>query len=316
MQERGPWLVLILSLPPHPSSLRVRAWRKLRAIGAVALKNSVYLLPWSAEHQEHFQWLAQEVQKDRGEATLLKVDRVENMKTGEVIRIFRDARDRDYQDLGRRLRKLLQSLDRRATPAVAARREAELARLVRELEHVREIDFFEAPGAREVERLRETIQSRLRPKGERPARGPALDAAALRGRRWVTRPRPHVDRIASAWLIRRFIDADAEFLFAAPEDFPADAIPFDAVGAEFGHQGDDCTFETLVKRTGLRDPRLGHIAEIVHEADLRDGKFSRDEARGVDLSIRGLLAVLKEDQDVLAHGLILFDGIYASVDRR
>lgn len=316
MQEPGPWLVLILSLPPHPSSLRVRAWRKLRAIGAVALKNSVYLLPARPEHLEHFQWLAQEVQKDRGEATLLRVDRVENMKTAEVVRLFREARDRDYRDLARRFRKLLQGLDRKVTPAVAARRQAELARLTRELDHVREIDFFEAPGAREVERLRETAEARLRPRGEGPARGPLLDPATLRGRRWVTRPRPHVDRIASAWLIKRFIDADAEFLFAAPEEFPPDAIPFDAAGVELGHQGEDCTFETLLKRTGLRDPRLRQLAEIIHEADLRDEKFPREEARGVDLAIRGLLAVLKEDQEVLAHGLILFDGLYAAVERR
>jgi len=138
----------------------------------------------------------------------------------------------------------------------------------------------------------------------------------LRRRRWVTRRRPHVDRIASAWLIKRFIDPDATFLFADPDDFPADAIAFDTPGAELSHVGEDCTFETLMKRAGLRDQRLTRLAEIVHEADLRDGKFPRDEARGIDVVIRGLLAAHPDDHDVLTHGLALFEGLYAGASRK
>jgi hypothetical protein len=132
----------------------------------------------------------------------------------------------------------------------------------------------------------------------------------------VTRPRPHVDRIGSAWLIKRFIDPDAQVVFARPEEFPEDAVPFDALGTEFGHQGEDCTFETLLKRSGLRDRRLAQLAEIVHEVDLRDEKFHRDEARGVDLAIRGMLGTFKDDQEVLAHGLVLFDSLYAALGER
>src|SRR5438034_757372 len=184
-------VLLIVSLPPNPSSLRVRVWRRLRAIGAVALKRTVYLLPDSPDHYEHFQWLAQEIQRAGGEATLLRVD-----------------------------------------------------------------------------------------------------------------------RIASAWLIKRFIDPDATFVFADPREFPTEAIQFDTPGAELSHVGDDCTFETLIKRAGLRDRRLTRLAEIVHEADLRDGKFPRDEARGIDLVIRGLLAAHSDDHEVLTHGLALFEGLY------
>jgi hypothetical protein len=140
---------------------------------------------------------------------------------------------------------------------------------------------------------------------------PTLDLRALRRRDWVTRPRPHVDRIASAWLIKRFIDPEATFMFAGPAEFPPNAIPFDTPGAELSHDGNDCTFETLLKRAGLRDRRLTHLAEIVHEADLRDGKFPRDEARGIDLAIRGFLAAYPDDNEVLAHGLALFEGLYA-----
>ena len=311
------WLLLIVSVPPEPSSLRVRIWRKLQALGAVALKNSVYLLPFTPENYEQFQWLAQEVPKSGGDATLLKVDRIENMRVDDVIRLFHKARDRGYRPLAERYRKLLPSLDRKATGATASRRDEELARLARELERLREIDFFDAPSYQEVKRLKETIEMRLHP----PSAGGAPSTAeipldSLKGRRWVTRPRPHVDRIASAWLIKRFVDLEAEFLFAPPEEFPAEAIPFDAMGAEFGHHGEDCTFETILKRCGLRDRRLGQLAEIVHEVDLRDQKFHRDEARGFDLAIRGLLAALKDDQQVLAHGMTLFDGLYATIGER
>jgi hypothetical protein len=125
-----------------------------------------------------------------------------------------------------------------------------------------------------------------------------------------------VDRIASAWLIKRFIDPAAEFLFSPPEDIPVDAVPFDVAGAELGHQGEDCTFETLLRRAGLRERKLDVLAQIVHEADLKDGKFSREEARGLDLLLRGLLAVIKDDQEVLAQGLTLFDGLYAAIGER
>jgi hypothetical protein len=316
------WLVLILSFPAHPSSLRVKAWRRLRGVGAVALKHSVYLLPFTPENQEHFQWLAQEVQKDGGEATLLTVDQIQTLKPPEVVHLFHQARDQDYRALAERYRKLLRGVDRTAkgrtaTGQTAARRGEELARLAREFERIREIDFFDAPGHQEVTRLRETIEIRFHPRAARgAARPPTTPLESLRGRRWVTRPRPHVDRIGSAWLILRFIDPEARVVFAPPEEFPEDAIPFDALGAEFGHQGEDCTFETLLKRIGLRDRRLAQLAEIVHEVDLRDQKFHRDEARGLDLAIRGLLATQKDDRDVLTHGLVLFDGLYAALGDR
>lgn len=307
----------MVGFPPRPSSLRVRAWRKFRALGAVALKNSVYLLPFSQETHEQFQWLSQEIQKGGGEAVLVKVDVIENMKSAEVVRLFQDARDREYRQLAERYRRLLRDLDRKPTSRTAARLEEEVARLTKEVKRIREIDFFDAPGFQEARRLQETIEMRVRPPSGGLGAGRAgtpLDA--LRGRRWVTRPRPHIDRIASAWFIKRFIDPEAKFLFAPPEDFPPDAIPFDALGAEFGHQGEDCTFETLLKRSGLRDLRLAELAEIVHEVDLRDEKFGRDEAEGLDLVIRGLVATLKDDHEILAYGMTLFDALHAAMGNR
>ena len=305
------WLMLIVTLPTHPSSLRVRAWRKLRALGAVALKNSVYVLPQGADRLERLQWLTQEVQKDRGDATLLRVDRIENMTEDDVIRLFHEARRADYKELADRYRKCLRGLGRRAGGRDAARAAEELARLGREVDRVRELDFFDAPGFQEVERLRATAEMHLRPEATDVAAAPLPE---LRGRLWATRPRPHIDRLASAWLIKRFIDRDARFLCAPPEQFPAEAIPFDVMGAEFGHQGEDCTFETLFRRSQLDDPRLRTLAEIVHEVDLRDGKFERPEAPGVALAVSGLAATIKDDDELVAQGLALFDGIYAALE--
>jgi hypothetical protein len=155
-----------------------------------------------------------------------------------------------------------------------------------------------------------------RPESARREPAPALDLARLRGRQWVTRPRPHIDRIASAWLIKRFIDPEATFAFARPAEFPKDAIPFDAPGVELSHQGEDCTFETLIKRARLRDRRLSRLAEIVHEADLRDGKFPHEEARGIDVAIRALLAASPDDHQVLAQGMALCEGLYATTWRK
>src|ERR1700682_1823452 len=209
-----PWLLLLLSLPPRPARLRVRTWRKLRSLGAVALKSGAYLLPLSPDRYEQFQWLAQEVQKDRGEATLLKVDRVENVKQADVIRLFQEARNADYAALTDRYRKL--------GSAKRPRSAGELARLAREMDRLGEIDFFDAPGRQQTARAREQAERRVAgpPKpGARPAG--RLDLEALKKRRWATRPRPHVDRIASAWLIKRFLDPAAEFVFAAPDEVPA-----------------------------------------------------------------------------------------------
>src|SRR3990172_2592445 len=240
------WLVLVVGLPSHPSSRRVRTWRRLRALGAVALKNSVYVLPFTPESYEQLQWLTQEVQRDGGEATLLKVDRIETMDRAALVRLFNDSRDLDYRRLGEQYRKLLQALDGKPGRRGAPRRPVELARLGRELESLRAIDFCGARGGAGVMRLREAVESRLSPADAR-AGGAAPPLGELRGRRWVTRPRPHVDRIASAWLVKRFVDPDAEFVFAPEDALPADAIPFDVVGAELGHAGEDCTFETLLR---------------------------------------------------------------------
>jgi hypothetical protein len=312
----NPLLLLLVGVPPTPSSLRVRVWRRLRSLGAVPLKRSAYLLPDTPERYEDFQWLAQEIQREGGDATLIRVQQIENVSQEDVLRLFHEPRDPDYRKLATRYRKVLKTLEQKSS-AKRARVQQELARLAKDHQRIRDVDFFGAPGGAEVRRLEEVVAMRTRPSEPmRRDERPTLDLTKLHGRRWVTRPRPHIDRVASAWLIKRFIDADAEFVFAPPAEFPKDAIPFDAPGAELSHQGEDCTFETLVKRARLRDRRLVRIAEVVHEADLRDGKYPHEEARGIDVAVRALLAASPDDHQVLAQGMALVEGLYATTRRR
>jgi len=312
-----PLLLLLVGVPPRPSSLRVRVWRRLRSLGAVPLKRSAYLLPDTPDGYEDFQWLAQEIERDGGDATLIRVAQIENVTPAEVTRLFHEPRDHDYKQLAGRYRKLLQEIDRAKTDAARERVQAQVARLAKDHQRLRDIDFFDAPGGAEVRRIEEAIAMRTRrpeaPSGAEPA---TLDLTKLRGRRWVTRPRPHIDRIASAWLIKRFIDPNATFIFAPPAEFPSDAVPFDTPGVELTHHGEDCTFETLVKRARLRDRRLTRLAELVHAADLRDGKYAHEEALGIDVAIRALLAASPDDHQVLAQGMALFEGLYATTPKK
>ncbi len=308
MRPPAGWWVVILSLPREPSSTRVRAWRRLRAMGALALRSGVWVLPARPDVTGPVQDLARQIQRLGGEATLLEVSRVENVPDAEIVRRFRQARDADYRSLAERYRRLRRALERGGR---GQRVRDEAARLAREFDRVRAIDFFDAPAGEEARRAREQLEAALA-----PAEPPAAPLGDLRGRLWVTRPRPRVDRLASAWFIRRFVDPEARFVFAPPEAQPVDAVPFDMAGVALGHHGDRCTFETLLAVTGRRESGLEALAQIVHDADLGDGKFARPEAPGLDLAVRGLLAALADDDAVLAAGLTLFEGLYAVVSAR
>ena len=176
-------LLLLVGLPPTPSSLRVRVWRRLRSLGAVALKRSAYLLPDTPERYEDFQWLAQEVEREGGEATLIRVQQIENMSSGDVLRLFHEPRDRDYRQVATRYRRVLQGLDRKS---VSPQTHEKLVRLSKDYQRIRDIDFFDAPGGAEVRRLEEAIAMRTRsPETPQPEPKPSLDLSKLRGRRWV-----------------------------------------------------------------------------------------------------------------------------------
>lgn len=314
------WLTLLTTLPPTPTRHRVGVWRKLQRMGAVRLRGSAWILPETPETTELFQWLVQEIDSFRGEATLLHVDRVGNMTPEQVTDLFHKARAPEYQLSMKGCREVLSQLDRyRASHrGSVAQLRSKLDGVKRELDRIQSIDYLETPVGRGARALWETTAKRLRALETRPPVPVGRHRTSLPppGSTWVTRPRPHIDRIASAWLIRRFYDADAKFAFADSADAARKGIPFDVLGAEFGHHGEDCTFETLIKRFGIKDRRAKVIAEIVHEADLHDGKFTRTESTGIDLAIKGLAEATPDDQDLLERGMAIFDGLYTVLKRK
>ena len=314
------WLTLLTTLPPTPTRHRVGVWRKLQRMGAVRLRGAGWILPENPETTELFQWLVQEIHSVRGEATLLRVDRVEPITDKDIVGLFHKARAVEYHAVIEGCREILRHLDRyqtnhrRGIPKLRTKLDA----MKRELDRVQGIDYLKAPAGERARSVWETTAKRLRAVESRPhaPRGQRRGALPPRGSTWVTRPRPHIDRIASAWLIKRFYDPEAKFEFADAADAARKGTPFDVLGAEFGHHGDDCTFETLVKRFGIKDRRVKVIAEIVHEADLHDGKFTRNEAAGVDLAINGLVEAVPDDRELLARGTALFDGLYAVLKQK
>ncbi|HEX5815826.1 MAG TPA: chromate resistance protein ChrB domain-containing protein [Methylomirabilota bacterium] len=306
------WLMLLATLPPTPTRHRVGVWRKLQRMGAVRLRGSGWLLPETPETTERFQWLVQEVQSVKGDATLLHVDRVETMTDAQLAALFHQARGAEYQAAMQGCREILAQLDRARPRSTSTPLRARLDAVKRELDRIQGIDYLEAPIGARARALWETTARRLRTSETGPARatGGRRRSLPARGSTWVTRPRPHIDRVGSAWLIKRFCDPEATFAFADAADAGRKGVPFDVLGAEFGHHGDDCTFETLVKRFGIKDRRVQAIAQIVHEADLQDGKFSRAEATGVDLTIRALAEATPDDHQLLERGMSIFDGLY------
>jgi hypothetical protein len=303
------WLVFSYSLPSKArSSPRVAVWRRLRANGAVSPKGGVYVLPARPDCVEAFQWLAQEVEDAKGEALLMHVDRFEGMTDQALVALFQEARRKDYEALDARIMEFQRSLRGRG-PAGDAK-EA-LARLRRELAEIGRIDFFESPAAAAAAAKLDRLEQTLAPAGAAGGRVEPAAIAAYRTARWVTRPHPHVDRLACVWLIRRFVNPRAAVRYAAAPE--PDEVAFDMPGAAFGHRGNLCTFETMVRAFALDDPGLRAIAEIVHEIDLRDGRFSRPEIPGVDAILRGWGALSDTERE--AHGIALFEGLYASLGR-
>ncbi|MFI5400849.1 MAG: chromate resistance protein ChrB domain-containing protein [SAR324 cluster bacterium] len=320
LQKNARWLVMLISLPPTTSRVRVGVWRKLKRMGAVSLKGAAWILPENGETTELFQWLMQEIESLKGEVALLHVDRIEPLHPEQVVNLFHQDRGAEYEEVRRQCEAVLASLARGSEPAPDALRrlKSRLATAKRELDRIARIDYLHAPAGDPARKFYEQAEMKLTSTGERPSKARARKAEGmppLRSR-WVTRPRPHIDRIGSAWLIKRFYDPQARFAFVKDPKAVKQDVPFDVLGVEFGHHGEDCTFETVVKRLGLKDRRLKEIGEIVHDADLQDGKFSRAESAGLDLTLRGLAATHGDDHELLEAGMGVFDGLYAALTAR
>ena len=309
------WLLLIHQLPAKPAYLRVKIWRRLQDLGAVAVKNAVHALPMNEETQEDFEWLLREIVEGGGEAVVCEARLIDGLSDQEVRALFDQARDADYEDVAKDVRALAK-LRANAKPDAIAERRIQVARLRKRLAQVVSIDFFGAIGREKAEGLLRGVEARLS-EGEAVKDKARIDSGegafgTLRDRTWVTRQGVYVDRIASAWLIRRFIDPQARFKFVSGKGYRPQAgeLRFDMFEAEFTHEGDKCTFEVLLERGALKDPALRAIAEIIHDIDLKDDKFGRTEVAGIRTLVEGISIATEDDSERIARGTEVFNSLY------
>jgi hypothetical protein len=297
---KPPWILLVFSLARKGASLRVTVWRKLQRYGTLPLGNSGYFLPNTDGNRERFEWLATAVRTEGGEASVLEVQSIDNCSFAQMKQRFSDARAGDYRELLKDLR----------NPA-SAKRSSRIPRLRQRFQDIVSIDFFGSPLRKQVEQALNSLQT-SKTKSVLPEIA-NVSPAEYRNRVWVTRPRPGIDRVTSAWLIRKFVDPKAKFTFAPEDKKPAKAVPFDMYEGGFGHRGEDCTFETLLKVFHIREKKVLVMAEVVHDADLFDEKFGRKEGFGIDEVLKGWAREGLSDQELLKRGIELTDGLYKSL---
>jgi len=307
------WLLLIHQLPPKPSYLRVKVARHMQRIGAVAIKNTVYVLPAADSSLEDFQWALREIRDGGGEANLFEARVIEGLSDAEVQQLFSTARDEEYAGVAAEAKELLKaaSKKRRDVAQIAA----ELQRLRKRTTGIRTLDFFAAPKGHAAAALLDDIEQRL---AGSPPPPPDREKETYHARTWVTRSGVHVDRMASAWLIKRFIDREATFKFVPAKGYsPATGeVRFDMFDAEFTHEGDRCTFEVLIDRLRLDDRALRPIAEVVHDIDLKDAKFDRPETSGVAVLIASIAMAHHDDLARIERASQALDDLYVYYSKK
>jgi hypothetical protein len=322
IREEHRWLLLIHQIPPAPAYFRAKVGKRLQRLGAVPIKNSVYVLPYTSATQEDFQWVAREIVSDGGDATLCTAHFVEGLRDDQVEALFHRAREADYAQIAEEARQSTTGLPTRLARDDERRTELEatLLRLRKRMGEVAAIDFFGAPGREAAESNCVSLERRLHRKEKAPAEEEpsAIDRESYRARTWVTRKNVHVDRMACAWLIRRFIDPQATFKFVLAQGYRAaeGEVTFDMFEADFTHVGDQCSFEVLVERFGLREAGLGSIGEIVHDIDVKDRKFGRAEAPGIAALIAGIALAESDDEGRIALGARVFEALLALYRRK
>jgi hypothetical protein len=307
VKKKLTWLLLLLRLPATHKAERVAIWRKLKKSGAIQIQTSTYVLPDQPARYESLQWLTQEIRSVGGDATLVRAREIEGLPNEKLIELFNAARAKEYASL----RELLRPSNRGRKNPAKKLRVATLDRVRKQFREIRQTDFFNSPRAQDLEVLLHKMEGTRRVETAYPK----IMLRDYRGKTWVTRPRPEIDRVGSAWLIRKFIDPKAKFIFVRKVPANGRAISFDMLDAEFSHQGEDCTFETLLKSFRIQDKVVRKIGEMIHDADLDDDKFQRTECIGIDRVLKGWAREGIPDQEILRRGFQCFDALHAFLRR-
>ena len=300
------WLLLLVRLPATHSAERVAIWRKLKKSGAIQIQTSTYILPDDPPRYETFQWLTQHIRDAGGDATLVRAREIDGFSNDRLIELFNAARAKEYGSIREMLRPLVANSRRTSNFG------GKLDRIRKQFREIRETDFFDSPKAKDVELLLRKLEEPL----PRSKPQPKLESRDFRGRVWLTRPRPEIDRVGSAWLIRKFVDPKARFIFGDKRAPNRRVLTFDMLDGDFSHDGEDCTFETLIRRFGIEDKAVRKIAEMIHDADLDDDKFQRKECIGIHRILKGWAKQGFPDKEILRRGFECFDALYAFLQPR
>jgi len=316
------WILLIHQIAQDSPNLRVKIWRNLKKHGAVLFKNAVYVLPHTNEHEEIMQWLCNQIKEGGSDASLFITESLDKKQDDEIMKSFHEICDKEYISLievcDAALKKITQREDTEGiSEGLVHECKRKLNEILKSADDISKIDFFHAPQKEILLQKIASLQKMLlkwakTSEKEIKVTGKVYQIKDFSGKKWATRKDIFIDRIASAWLIRRFIDPKARFVFVSKgtEKVPRGTVPFDMYGSEFTHHGEDCTFETLKKAFDLKDTALQSIAEIVHDIDLKDNKYDRKEAEGIASIVSGLSQRVKDDNKLLEKGLEIFDALY------
>ena len=310
------WFVLSFSLPAKSQAIRVKVWRRLQAIGTIQAKNSLYVLPASVDHAEHFTWLAKEVEEGEGEALFFETEAIRNLDDQAIMDTFARERDAEYA-----------ALDEELQAALALTRGKDLASLDRELlstrrkcgrrlEAIRSRDFFPSGKGVRTTTLLHQLSALL--DGRDTEGAPAITPLRREdfvGKTWITRERPYVDRLATIWAVKRFIDPDARLVFVAHDarvDKRQDAVRFDMPEAEFTHLGGRITFEVVIASFGLAQEVPPGLIATLRAIDLEEMDTAPVEAAGIKRVLDGLHVTLRDDKQLIEAALPLFDALSAT----
>jgi hypothetical protein len=313
---------MFYSVPSNPVSNRMKIWRKLAKAGAAQLKGSVYILPATEEHEEFLQWLIGEVKSMGGDGAFVRTPEIRTMAESDIIRLFTTQAGEEYS----RLEKPLEAVERRVQSIrkgskndEGKRLTAQAAKIAKDVEDIGKRDWFNSPTGQSFKKRLQALETAAREAGKKAADEVSpISPRQIRdyqGKKWATRKKPFVDRMASAWFVRRFIDPQASFVFVDERDaasLNASTVAFDVRGGEFTHVGDLCTFEVMVKSFGIRDKAVKKIAEIVHDLDVKDDKYTRPEASGIEEILTGIRKAGKKDEEMIVEGISVFELLYQS----